>query len=228
MTTWGELQSQVRSAMLNDTLPSNYKYSAQSLLLYCGMALDELCAHTAKEVEVVYSNQTTKTTLPAVSHYKLDTDQQYELTVRPYDDFINTSAVIAVTNGYGEYYARNPNRIISTRGYYTFPDTMLRVNPAPNSDYLVVRYFGYWTHPTTIDSVLEIPKWAESVLLYRIAIHALTSLGIQTADIRQWTAKGNVDQNPLRAQQEWMLTMYHQMLNQHARQQRGLFYVSRE
>lgn len=223
MTTWGDLMSRIRTSLLKDTNVGKFKYADEDLRVFCGMALDELCSHTAKEVEVVYTNETVKTESP-LTFYDLSADLQYTLPIRPYDDFSTTSAVIAITGTKAEYYPRNPHRIVGEDGYYAYPETKLHLHTAPCADKLIVRYYGYWSHPEDPNSTLDIPKWAEAVISYRVAIHTLTALGIQTADIRQWENKGNIELNPLRSQQEWMLKMYNEMLNRQPRQQRGLIY----
>ncbi len=225
MTTWGDLLERTRS-LLKDTDAGGYKYTETVLRHFCAMALDELCHHTAKEVEVRFNNQSVKVDSPTVVYYNLLADCVYKLPVRPFGNFSAESAVMGVVGNEVAYYQPNPNRRMGQKGYYTFPEDTLHVNPAPQADELVVRYFGYWTHPDNLSSVLEIPAWAEGVISYRIAIHALSSIGIQIAGIKQWDKKGNIEANPIREQQNWLLKMYNDMLNWQPRQNRGLLYAS--
>lgn len=220
MITWGELLAEVRSNLLRDTVPDpdtgEFKYSDTDLLSCCRWALDTFAQHTAVATSTSYTPVTgTEYTLPDNLYEPEPLEQNGFVYVAKADGTIAYLDPINYTDSLSVY---------GSDGFYTYPDGRLTLTSEyGETDELVVRYFAYYTYPTSTDSVLGTPRWSREPLAYLIAAHAISGFALKSASIRQWGAKpdtGTPEQNPLRKQQEAFLCMAREAMERYPRQDR--------
>lgn len=208
--TWGDLREQIRVGLLRDAVPDEetnaYRWADEELLTYCWWALAQFAKHTAVATGVTFTPATgLEYNLPdnILSFEKLDVIGQVYLLGA--DNSVEYLDPIRYTPGVS---------YVTGKGFYTWPDTVLRLNltSAPGSEYsVVVNYFAHYDRPYAENDVVGIPRWAEPAFAYLIASHALSGASMKSASIRQFNDKrdsGTPEHNPLRDQQKWFLSMY--------------------
>lgn len=225
MIIWDDLVSTMRSSMLRDNPEdlSEVEWTDDNLLAYCRWALDEFAQHTALPVEVIFQDGMLKPN--NTDRYDMTSDTLFHLPKLPHGDFMTTSAVCYVTTAgkVGYMKPNNSRQIGIADSYYTFEPTSLRVTATGGAGTkLVVRYFGYYDHPTGIGSEINIPEWAEGPIAYRMCLHAMTNTSVENSGIRQWDQTGNRELSPMKAHQQWLLKMYDDVLSRHTPQNRQI------
>ncbi|PJF45105.1 MAG: hypothetical protein CUN55_00515 [Phototrophicales bacterium] len=216
MLTWGTLKTQVRRSLLKDT--SDVHWDDNMMLDYCEWALATFANHTAVAT--------------ATSYTPTSDQKQFTLPDNIFESIEFSGAVyVQSSTGVREYL--NPVRytmngdLQDTNGYFVHPEgTLNLVSPRSSTDKLVVEYFAYYDVPSNDQDIIKVPKWAHMPIAYMMAVHAMTNMGIQQANISQWKDRrdGDPEDNALRVQQEWLLKLYERELNKHQAQDRINFF----
>lgn len=208
MTTWGEYRTQLRRSVLKD--PNQVTWSDDILRDLMGWALDTFCAHTAVATGMTYSAVTgTTVAIPDNVFGDLEATGLVYLQTTPIQ--------VAEPQFFQD---QSPK---GTTYFYSLWGNQLVFNAAPGCD-VTLRYFAYYDRPVLDSDVVACPQWAESALTYLIGAYALTSIGVQSANISQWDEKGNEENNALRAQQKYFMGLYEDALRRHSPQDRKNFY----
>jgi hypothetical protein len=113
----------------------------------------------------------------------------------------------------GKYFPTDYDNI----GWIDIPFGKLTVQPNPAEGTEFVLYcICYWNVPETEDDisfVIEAPRSAHAGLVYYAASHALVPRAVNSASIRQFNQRidsGNPEDNPLKAEADWMLNRFFQ------------------
>lgn len=207
MTTWGDYRTQLRRSVLKD--PDKVTWSDDVLRDLVGWALDTFCAHTAVPTGVSYATPTgTSVAVPTNAFGDVETTGLLYLQTTP----------IQIVE---------PQRFSGTATestyFYSVWGSEIVLSSVPTAS-LTLRYFAYYDHPVLDSDVLQCPQWSFLPLNYLIAAGALTSVGVQSANISQWDEKGNEENNALRAQQKYFMALYEDALRRQTPQDRKNFY----
>lgn len=218
MATWGDLLTQVRRSVLQDT-SATPTYSDDVLLDTYTWAMHALCEHTALPKSVAFDPAQASNTLP---------DDVY--------DPVDSSGVVTLTDADGNISVLEPMAYASgpydeELGYYVWGnDLVLSVAPEDGST-LDVRYFAYYPEPAlSSDTTFELllPKWAVSAVAMLMGAYALSSTGVRGSKIeqfRQQPDKGNPSDNANREQADWMIRQYDKIISRHRRQDRETYFT---
>lgn len=208
MITWGDYRTQLRRSVLKDA--TSVTWSNEVLSDLVGWALDTFCAHTAVATGVTYSAVTgTSITAPSNVFGDLEATGLLYLQTTPVQIIESQRFADQAASGSTYFYSVWGNSIV--------------FNSAPNGD-ITLRYFAYYDHPVLDADLMPCPQWALTPLNYLIGALALTSVGVQSANISQWDEKGNEENNALRAQQRYLMGLYEDALRRVTPQDKKNFY----
>jgi len=232
MTTWGEYQPYVRSAVLKDTAadPSDYRWSEASVYAYFCQALKQFAAHTAATDTETYAiaNATTSTlTLPADIY-----DDAVQTTVLVYNDGEKRVLLEGMALKPGMVLTEvAPGAVTYPRSFWEWPKGTLNLGfTLKNGTSADLWYFANWALPDDEgddDYVLPIPSWAELPVAYLIGAFAAVAEGMQASNIRQWNTRpdtGTPEHNPLHRQTEHMMMLYRDLISWHPPQNRQTYF----
>ena len=232
MLTWGEFKD-VLFRLLNDDVPNpdDHLYTEPMLLDAFRWATRQFAAHTAPMAEVTIDSTTLKTA-PA-TFYAMDTDYIFTLPENVFENPELTGLVYWTTDGTN--YVLPPIRTLAgtsvigtVPGYWSrFQGGRwtLQVNLAEqlSSDSLTVVYYTYYTVPSDIDDVLEIPPWAEKAVALLCGANILNRNAILSTGTNQYNEVQSLrggDINGWRLQQKAFNDAYALELSHYAQQNR--------
>lgn len=210
---WSEFRTALRRSVLKDE--SALTWSNEALLDVCKSALDVLAAHTAVATGAVLS--------PASSEYTLPSNLYGSLEETGALFTVNASS--QVTRWYVATYF--PEEVYGEYLFRTWGDRLILTEAPADSDVLELRYFAYYDHPISDNSVLGIPRWSNLAFSYLMAAIALTPVSMQSSNINQWKTKtdsGQPEQNALKVAQDWMYTLYEREIARYPRQDRKTYF----
>lgn len=229
MVLWATLREKVRRTILADTIDPNTDEAnwTDEQLLDCAMwALDEFTTHTAYPVRAHFSKAVVK--MEPDVRYNMKVDREFLLPNDMFGDFESQSRVLHRSRR-GEFlldplfHSKGKHPQFS-RGYYLRPGNRIVVEAdMEEADELIVDYFAHYPFNGGNSEDIAVPRWAEMPLAYLIGAHAMTSVGIRSANINQWKNKddsGNPEHNAFRAQQKWLIDMYERGISRHSSQDR--------
>jgi hypothetical protein len=223
MYTLETFRATLRRTFLSDATPSDagvYTWSDEQIRDCIWLALDTFANHTAAATATSYTAAGTEYTLPE--------------NVYTGNDLEDIANVFVVSSGSKTYLnpidSQDANDDLPVSYFYTYPNTVLHIVPAPIAgSEITVQYFAFYNHPYADSDTINIPRWAETAVLYLTAAHALTAASVSNANISQWKDRqdsGTPEHNPLRKQQEYLMTLYEKELMRVAPQNRSRRYVT--
>lgn len=227
--TLAEFTAMLRRSILND--PVGTKWDDAAVLDYLNWSLDTLCAHTALPSTMTIADGDAK---DGGGTWDLSTDTVFTLPSDLYEGAdVSTTGRVYIVNStrvtYLDPVQYTPGMTLANRnGFTEWPQGTLSLGEAPGTGTtLYVNYFAYYPHPTEDTDLIAAPQWSITAISYLCGAHALAKYGMRAADIRQWIDKddrGNPEDNPLRAQQEWFIRRYEYEISRHPKQDRSNFF----
>lgn len=203
MATWGAYKNKILRSVLGDKSLTKATWNDDMLLDALEVALLTFAMHTAKEAMTVYNVTGDVLLIPSDVVGKLEDGSLFEFT---------SSATS--TPAYLKPYHMATGASIT---YRTWGDQI--VLPEGSIGSLTLYYYAYWPLPTGDDSEVELPAWAYAPLSYLIGSVALTPIGLQSSNIRQWE-EAKPEQNALRVQQKHLLDIYDREITRFPKQDR--------
>lgn len=213
---WSALRTLVRRSILHDDTEN--VWTNVMLADFAAAALDAFCAHTAPMKSATYTgaNDNYQFTLPT-DVYLSPAEFGLVYLIDPNTTGAEPCNLVPSFSSYDI----SPN---DARAYTVWPETVLETGiPVSDGMSLVVRYYGYYTHPVADTDVLAIPSWAAMPLAYDIGTHALTWRTLQESDVgsdRQKPDNGQPEQNAYRSTQSWWIKLYEREMARQPRQTR--------
>jgi len=185
--TWGQVQTQLRRVILNDT--EYTAYSDPDLLKDAlEMALITLAQHTA---------------MATATSVTLDANQSVvNLPAELFESPENAGLVFyeGSTTASRQYLAPvnyTPKGDLETEGFYILPDTQLNLTTtSTTSRVLTLQYFAHYPVPVNDDSLVYYPSWGYAALLLFTGAYAFTHRVVDNAEINRWN---NREQGPQEA-----------------------------
>lgn len=210
---WGELREQFRRSAIKEQRDNTWT----DLMLrdFCHWALDDLCAHTAYPTATAYPGDEVTTSFPLPSNI-----------FSAAEDLDSTGLVYLVSSETIDYL--QPVRLSAAaqkppKGNYAvgFGGNLL-LGVAPQATQQVwIEYFSYYPHPYADSDPILVPSWAITPLIYRMGVHALTSVAVRSSALNQWKDRGDIEANSLFATQRQLIRMYEEELSKHMVQNRS-------
>jgi len=198
MITWGAYREQIQAAVLRDV--DSATWTKEVLLTVFGWALKTLATHTAREASVTYTVTGVSLPLPA------------DMSGRLEDGSMIYNTTSAGKQVYFKAWEESPD---AKTAYYTWASRIYHPETATGT--LTILYFADWEVPVSDSDLLALPQWSYTPLQFLVSAYALTSVGNESANIRQWEERDS-ERNALREQQINMLNLYDREIARHKRQ----------
>lgn len=216
---WGEFRTQIRRSFLND--PATDTFTNDQIMDGVNWALTEFASHTAPLVVQEYSDTTIKVVGDIYEeivreYYDMSLDVSFPLTHEAINN-IQDEGKVYIQRGYARDYLVGAQASTlrelpgSSDTFEHLNDQLVLAGPAGKGAILHIHYFSYYDKVMSDDDVINIPRWAESLVACLTAANALTSAIMQEVSISQFKESpesGNPEHNAHRNQQKFLLKRY--------------------